>query len=482
MNDFRPVGYIIGLLSVAFGLTMVIPFLVESLTNGSEAGNFALSGMIAVVIGGAMALASANAALESMRIQQIFLITTLSWLVLPIFGALPFWLGAPDATFTDAFFEAMSGLTTTGSTVFSDLETLPLGTLVWRAMLQWFGGVGIIVVAMAFLPALKVGGMQIFRSESFDTMGKVLPRAAEIATSIASIYAFLTVACILGYAMVGMSFFDAVTHALTTVSTGGFSTYDISFGQFQGPAEYVATVFMILASVPFVRYVQLLSGTAKPIFRDTQIHVFLIVILAIVLVLTLYRMYSEGGSGEDIFREALFNVTSISSGTGYASVDYQNWAPFSMTVFFLVGLVGGCAGSTCCSVKIFRYQLLYAAIKSQVMRIHSPHGIFTPRYEGRPVGEDVLSSVMSFFVAFMLTLATVAMLLSLLGLDPITSISGAATALANVGPGLGDIIGPSGNFAPLPDVTKWVLSFTMLVGRLELLAVYVLFTAAFWRH
>ncbi len=481
MIDFRPVGYVIGLLSVAFGLTMAVPFLVESVTGGTEAGNFAISGMITIVIGGTMALASANAKLDSMRLQQVFLLTTLSWLILPVFGALPFWLGSPHVSFTDAFFEAMSGLTTTGSTVFSDLDDLPMGTLLWRAMMQWFGGVGIIVVAMAFLPALKVGGMQIFRSEAFDTMGKVLPRAVEIASSIATIYIFLTVACILAYAMVGMNFFDATAHALTTVSTGGFSTYDASFGTFQGVPEYVASIFMILASIPFVRYVQLLAGTAKPIFRDSQVHTFLLVIFSIVILLAGYRLIYEDHHPEVVFREALFNVTSIMSGTGYASVDYQLWAPFSMTVFFLIGLIGGCAGSTCCSVKIFRYQLLYSAIKAQITRIHNPHGVGTTRYEGRPVGEDVLSSVMSFFVAFMTTLAFVAILLGFLGLDPVTAITGAATALANVGPGLGEIIGPSGNFSSLNDPVKWVLSFTMLIGRLELLSVYVLFTVAFWR-
>lgn len=482
MIDFRPVGYVIGLLIVAFGLTMLVPFLVEALTGGTEAGNFAISSMISVVIGGTMALASANAKLHAMRVQQIFLLTTLSWLVLPVFGALPFWLGAPHVSFTDAFFEAMSGLTTTGSTVFEGLDHMPSGTLLWRSMLQWFGGVGIIVVAMAFLPALKVGGMQIFRTESFDTMGKVLPRAVEIATSIASIYVFLTFACTLAYAAVGMSFFDALAHALTTVSTGGFSTSDASFGMFQGPPEYVASFFMILASIPFVRLVQFANGTAKPLFRDTQIWAFLAVILGLVLMLTVYRLAFEDHHYSVVFRETMFNVTSIISGTGYASVDYQLWAPFSMTLFFLMGLIGGCAGSTSCSVKIFRYQLLYAAIVSQVKRIHSPHGIFTPRYQGHSVGEDVLSSVMSFFVAFMLTLATVAIVLSLLGLDTVTAISGAASALANIGPGLGPEIGPSGNFESLPDSAKWVLAITMLIGRLELLAVYVLFTTAFWRH
>jgi len=482
MIDFRPVGYIIGLLVAVLGLTMLVPFAVDFLSGAESAGTFALCAMITVVAGGLLTLSTANARLDSLSLQQTFLLTTSSWLVLPVFGALPFWLGEPNASYTDAFFEAMSGLTTTGSTVFSNLDTLPKGTLLWRGLMQWFGGVGIIVVAMAFLPTLKVGGMQIFRSEGFDTQGKVLPRAAQIAGSIGVVYLILTMTCIVAYSAVGMHFFDAVVHSLTTVSTGGFANYDASFGTFKGAPEYVATVFMLLASLPFVRYVQLMNGSAEPIWRDSQIRAFLILVTLLVVLITAFQIVEDGFGKEESVRESLFNVASILSGTGYASVDYQLWGAFPTALFFLMGLIGGCAGSTCCSIKIFRFQLLAAAIRSQIQKIHSPNGIFTPRYQGRRVGEDILSSVMAFFVAFMLTLATLAIILGLLGLDPVTAISGAATALANVGPGLGEVIGPSGNFAPLPDSAKWVLSAAMLIGRLELMAVYVLFTAAFWRH
>lgn len=482
MIDLRPVGYIIGLLVGVLGLTMLVPFAVDYLYGNPDAKNFALSAMITVVAGGSMALATANASLKALTIQQTFLLTTLSWLVLPVFGALPFWLGAPNATYTDAFFEAMSGLTTTGSTVFTQLETLPHGTLLWRGLLQWFGGVGIIVVAMAFLPAMKVGGMQFFRSEGFETMGKVLPQAAKIASSIAVIYLVLTLANIFAYAMAGMDFFDALVHSLTTVSTGGFANSDASFSAFKGAPEYVATVFMLLASLPFVRYVQLLNGSAEPLWRDSQIRAFLLLVAGLVVIMTAFQMFEDGFGTEESIRESLFNVSSILSGTGYASVDYQLWGAFPVTLFFLMGLIGGCAGSTCCSIKVFRYQLLIAAIRSQIQKIHSPNGVFIPRYQGRRVGEDVMSSVTAFFVAFMLSLATLAVILGLLGLDAVTAISGAATALANVGPGLGDQIGPSGNFAGLPNAAKWVLSAAMLIGRLELMAVYVLFSAAFWRH
>jgi trk/ktr system potassium uptake protein len=481
MIDVRPAGYVIGLLVAVLGATMLVPMLVDLADGNSHWQVFAISGFITALAGGAVALACANGAGRGLTIQQTFLLTSCVWLVLPVFGALPFWLGATEARFVDAFFEAMSGLTTTGSTVFSGLDDLPRGLLLWRGLMQWFGGIGIIVVAMVFLPILKVGGMQIFRTEAFDTLGKILPRAAEIAAKISWIYIGLTVACIAAYMAFGMSFFDAIVHSLTTISTGGFSTYDASFGTFSGPAEYVASVFMILASLPFVRYVQLLAGTAKPLFRDTQVRDYLLLIGTLVLVITFYRLRVNDDLLEPSIREALFNVTSIISGTGYASVDYQLWGSFPVVIFFLVGLVGGCAGSTCCSIKIFRYQLLIAAIRTQIKRIHSPNGVFTPRYGQMAVTEEVISSVMAFFMMFMLTLAVLSVALGMTGLDMVTSVSGAAAALANIGPGLGPEIGPAGNFSGLNDTAKWLLAIGMLVGRLELLAVYVLFTANFWR-
>ena len=481
MFDLRPVGYVLGLLVASIGVTMVIPLFVDLSQGNGHWAAFAEAASLTIFIGGALTLACANAVREGLSIQQTFLLTTGVWLVLPVFAALPFILGATEARFVDAFFEAMSGLTTTGATVFSGLESLPDGLNLWRGMIQWFGGIGIIVVAMVFLPELRVGGMQIFRSEAFDTMGKILPRATEIASRIWVIYLGLTGLCALVYLLLGMPFFDAVMHALTTLSTGGFSTSDASFGAYQGPLEYAAAVFMILASLPFVRYIQLVAGTAKPLFRDTQIQAYLAIILALTVLFTLYRLFANGDQLEHGFREGIFNVTSIISRTGYASVDYQLWGPLPVVLFFFIGLIGGCAGSTSCSIKVFRYQLLIASIATQVRRLYAPHGIFEPRYDGRPVAEDILSSVMAFFVLFFVTLGVTAVLLGLTGLDFITSVSGAASALANIGPGLGEIIGPAGNYASLNDTAKWILSFAMLIGRLELMAVFVLFTVTFWR-
>ncbi len=481
MFDLRPVVYVIGLLVAALGATMVIPMGVDLFYGSPDWAVFLESGVITTLVGGSMALATANGVGKGLSIQQTFLLTTGVWVALPIFGALPFVLSDLSVRPVDAFFEAMSGLTTTGATVLSGLDEMPKGLLFWRALMQWYGGIGIIVVAMVFLPELRVGGMQIFRSEAFDTMGKVLPRAAQIAGRISQIYLVLTVVCAVIYVAVGLPPYEAIYHAMTTLSTGGFSSTDASFGAFQGAPEYVASVFMILASLPFVRYIQLLGGTARPILHDTQIRTYLIIILTITLAMTVYRLVANGDHLEHGFREGIFNVTSIISGTGYASVDYQLWGAFPVVVFFFLGLIGGCAGSTACSIKVFRYQLLFSSIKAQIRSIHSPHGMFTPRYAGRRVDDDVLSSVMGFFVFFVVTLGIVAVLLGMTGLDFTTSVSGAATAVANIGPGLGDIIGPAGNFGSLNDTAKWILAITMLIGRLELMAVYVLFTVTFWR-
>ncbi|WP_108484670.1 TrkH family potassium uptake protein [Oceaniglobus ichthyenteri] len=481
MIDPRPVGYVIGLLVAALGVTMIVPLIVDFVAGNGHWPVFLESAVIVSLTGGLIALGCANGVVERITIQQTFLLTVGVWVALPIFGALPFVLGATGADLTDAMFESMSGLTTTGSTVFTGLDDLPRGLLLWRSMLQWFGGIGIIVVAMVFMPELRVGGMQIFRSEAFDTLGKILPRAAEIAAQISWIYVALTFVCFLSYLALGLPSFEAINHALTTLSTGGFSTTDQSFGAFQGPAEYASALFMILASLPFVRYIQLLAGSARPVLRDAQIRGFILLVSVVVLVLTGFQMINLDRPSEPAFREAIFNVASIITGTGYASVDYQLWGSFAMVVFFFVGLIGGCAGSTCCSIKIFRYQILISAIYAQIRRIHSPHGIFTPRYEGRPVEDDVLSSVMAFLVLFIVSLGVLSVLLAMTGLDFVTSLSGAATAISNIGPGLGPIIGPSGTFAPLNDTAKWLLIAGMLIGRLELMAVYVLFTAMFWK-
>jgi trk system potassium uptake protein TrkH len=481
MIDLRPVGYLIGWLVLALGASMALPMAADMVAGHGNARVFATTAILTIVAGAVIALACATRERRRMGVQHSFLLATSVWVVFPFFAALPFWFGAPHADFTDALFESMSALTTTGATVFVGLDRLPPGTLLWRGMLQWFGGLGIIVVAMIFLPTLKVGGMQIFRSEAFDTLGKILPRAGQIAFSLTGIYMVLSFLCFMAYVFTGMAAFDAAVHAMTTVSTGGMANTDSSFGAYGAGAHYVAVLFMVLAALPFIRFVQVANGSGWPLLRDTQVQAFLLVILVFVLTLTFWLAAQHAGTLEQAFREVLFNVVSIMTGTGYSSADFDTWGALAMTMFFVLGLIGGCSGSTSCSVKIFRYQLLFSAISAEVKRLHSPNRVFTPRYEGRAVSIEVMDSVMAFFMLFYLTLAVVAILLVLIGLEPIVAISGAAAALANIGPGLGEEIGPAGNFAGLPEAAKWVLTLAMLIGRLELMSVFVLFTAAFWR-
>ena len=452
---------------------------------GQENGHwpvFATSAAITIISGGFLALASSNGTHIGLDIQKTFLLTTLVWVALSVFAAIPFILGFTNANLVDAIFEAVSGITTTGSTVFNELDKMPKGLLLWRGILQWLGGIGIIVVAMVFLPELRVGGMQIFRAEGFDTLGKILPRATTIAFQISIIYVGITIACGLSYVLAGMNFFDAVVHAFTTVATGGFSNYDGSFSVFSWKVEYVAILFMILSALPFVRYVQLINGQGTAVLKDPQVKTFIFLIILLVLLSTFVLSIQLNLSFELIFRKALFNITSILTGTGYASTNYMLWGGFLVSLLFFVGLIGGCAGSTTCSVKIFRYQIVFASIASQLKRIHSPNGVFIPRYQGRQISDDILNSVLTFFVVFFASLGILAVLLSLTGLDLITSLSGAAAALANIGPGLGETIGPDGNFSSLSDTAKWLLIAGMLIGRLELMAVYILFTLKFWRN
>lgn len=483
MIDFRPVGYVIGLMVLALGAAMLAPAMLDALYHSPDWRAFLAASTLTCIVGGALTLGCMRGRRAGLSIEQAFLLTVLAWVGLPLFGALPFMLGEPDASLVDAVFEAVSGLTTTGSTIFSSLHDMPPGILLWRALLQWIGGIGIVVFAMVFLPNLQVGGMQLFKSESFDTFGKILPRATEIASSIFSIYFILTGLCAVAYSAFGMRAFDAICHAMTTIATGGFANYDTSMAGFTPGAQYVAVFFMLAASLPFVRYVQLVNGTARPLFFDPQIRAFFVITAVAVALLTSVRVaLSEQDPLELEFREALFNGVSILTGTGYATADYSKWGHFAISTFFILGLIGGCAGSTCCSVKVFRYQVLAAVLIAELRRVRRPHGVFTPRYDGRPLRPDVVTSVLTFLFVFLMALGLLTAGLTWVGLDPLTAFSGAATALANVGPGLGAEIGPTGNFMNLPDSAKIMLMLGMLLGRLELLSVLVLFTPSFWRR
>ncbi len=481
MIDFRPVFFVVGILLATLAVAMGIPALADAAVGHPNWQVFALSAALTLVVGGALVLTNRARGIR-LTIRQAFVLTTASWVVLAAFASLPFAFSDLGLSFTDAFFEAMSGITTTGSTVISGLDSAPPGILLWRALLQWLGGIGIIVVAVGVLPVLRIGGMQLFRMESSDTSEKVLPRVTQVAAGIGLIYIALTAICAASYRLAGMTSFESVAHAMTTIATGGFSTSDASVGHFDSaPIEWIATVFMVTGALPFVLYLQAVRGKPGLLIRDSQIQWFLAIVAVGILALAAWQWLENGSALGLAIRQAAFNVVSIITGTGYATTDFSQWGGFALAAFFLFMFIGGCAGSTSCGIKVFRFQVLYATARAQMSRLTQPHGVFIPLYNRRPISEAVAASVMGFFFLFVVCFAVLALLLGMLGLDFLTSVSGAASAMANVGPGLGETIGPAGTFAALPDAAKWLLAAGMLLGRLELFTVLVLFTPAFWR-
>ena len=480
--DLRPVVFVLGILLTILSFAMVLPAVVDAAYGHDDWQVFLTASAVTLFVGVAMILTT-RSGWGAFTLRQAFLMTASAWFVIALFGALPLAFSELDMSFTDAFFESMSGITTTGSTVIVGLDTAPPGILLWRAILQWLGGIGIIVMALSVLPILQVGGMQIFKVEAFDTSEKVLPRAAQMAGEIAIVYAVLTGFAAIALWFSGMTGFDAVAHAMTSIATGGFSTHDASIGHYQAPAvHWLLVLIMILGSIPFVLYLRVVRGDATSLFRDGQVR-WLLAILLISSLLAAYWLLQSGlhDNPLDAARFAAFNVVSIMTGTGYAASNFGLWGGFGAALLFVLMFVGGCAGSTTCGIKIFRFQVIYAEAKSQLRKLIQPNGVFIPYYAGKPIPEGVAQSVMGFFFLYGVAFAVLAVCLGLMGLDFTTAISGAATAISNVGPGLGEIIGASGTFKPLPDGAKWLLSAGMLLGRLELFTVLVLFLPAFWR-
>jgi trk system potassium uptake protein len=479
--DFRPVFLVNGILLATLALFMCVPAYVDWYAGHDNWHVFAASAGLTLFVGVAMAFAC-NTGGGRLTIRQAFLMTSLAWLLLAVFASIPFRFSDLGLSFTDSFFEAMSGLTTTGSTVMSGLDDAPPGVLLWRALLQWVGGIGIIVMAIAILPLLRVGGMQLFRMESSDQGDKALPRAAQIAVVIGVIYLLLTVIWSGAYWLAGMSGFDAVAHAMTTIATGGFSTHDASLGHFDDARiDAIATAGMIMGALPFLLYLKTIQGDWRALFNDSQVQWFMIAVGAGILVAAGWLWLDDGRSIFAAARYATFNIVSIITGTGYATEDYTLWGAFATPLFFFIMFIGGCAGSTTCGIKVFRFQVLWAAARTQMHHLMQPSGVFIPHYNRRPISDEVIVSVLSFFFVFGVCYALLALGLGMLGLDFLSAISSAGTAISNVGPALGPIVGPAGNFSSLPDGAKWLLTGGMLLGRLELFTVLVLFTRSFWR-
>ncbi len=481
MIDLRPIFYVLGIILTFFSGAMIFPITADLITANPDWQVFTLSMFVTAFIGAMLILTNRGHDFQ-LNIRQTFLLTNLTWAVLSLFGAMPFFLSNLNLSVTDAIFESISGITTTGSTILTGLETLPAGILLWRSMLQWLGGIGVIVMAMSVLPFLKVGGMQLFLTESSESE-KAMPRAAQMAGYIAVIYSIFTLICMFAYNIAGMTAFDALCHAMTTIATGGFSTADSSLAYFsQTDIEFVAMTFMIIGSLPFVLYLRAIRGNIKPLFRDHQVHVFLGILIIAIGFMTFYLQETQALTTFKAFRMAAFNLVSITTGTGYATADFYHWGVLPVTIFFFLMFVGGCAGSTTCGMKVFRFQVLYNVAKVQIRSLVYPNAIFTPYYNGRPIPADVPSAVTSFFYVFVLSYALLVILLASTGVDLITALSGAATAISNVGPGLGNTIGPSGTFQSLPHQAKWILCFGMFLGRLELFTVLVLLSRKFWER
>ncbi len=479
MSNYKTVFFTLGILQIVLGVSMFVPIIVQFIYSEIDSSFFGAS-IVTIVFGTLFFLANIDHD-RKVNLQQAFLLTALSWLSVAVFGSLPFVFSSMEMSITDAFFESMSGITTTGSTIMSDLENAPKGILLWRAILQWLGGIGIIVMAITLMPIMNVGGMQLFKISSNDSSEKILPKSKEIALRLIYIYSALTAVCAISYWVFGMGKFDSLTHSMTTIATGGFSNYNQSIGYFNSIyIEISSMIFIILGSIPFIAYIKFLNGNKKIFINDTQIKSFLKIIILSIIILSFYLALTNNENYS--FRSIFFNTISILTGTGYVNAEFDSWGSFPITIFLALMFIGGCAGSTTCGVKIFRIQILYLFILNQLKKIIYPKGIFLIKYDQNSVDEKFIASIISFIFFYFVIFFILAALLSLTGLDFITALSGAATSISNVGPGLGPIIGPNGDFSSLPDISKWVLSVGMILGRLELFAILVLFLPSFWKN
>ena len=481
MTSNKTVFFIIGTLLIILGFFMLVPYGVQIFYK-EDSHSFLSSSFITILIGTLFMLANLQDKYE-LNLKQTFLFSTFTWIAVALFGSIPFILSDLDFSLSDSFFESMSGITTTGSTVITNLDDSPKSILMWRAIMQWLGGVGIIVMAITVLPLLKVGGMQLFKIESSDKPEKILPRATQVAFIIISTYLILTLFCAFFYKILGMGLFDSIAHAMTTIATGGFSTHNESIGFFKNSnIEIVAIIFIILGSIPFISYLKFIKGNKKIFFQDMQIKGLVYLFIFSTFIMFLYLLFNNSNNLLiEKIRIASFNVVSILSGTGYVTNDFSLWGKFPLIFFLFLMFIGGCAGSTACGIKIFRFQLLFLFINNQIKKIIYPNSIFILKYDNQKITDSYMHSVIIFIFSYLFIFILTAILLSITGLDFLSSISGAATSISNVGPGLGEVIGPNGNFKSVPEVSKWILSFGMLLGRLELFAVLILFVPSFWR-
>lgn len=480
--QYQIVFFTLGLLLLINGAMMVLPAALEILHAGPDAGTFIGCACFSFFVGGLMVL-NGRGFDRKMSLRQAYLMTVMSWVLMSLFSALPLYFSSLQISFTNAVFESVSGITTTGSTVLVGLDHMPHGVLLWRAMTQWIGGIGIVAFVIILLPFLQVGGMQFYKMESSDRSDKVMARTGDLIRALVVAYCALTVACAFMYWIFGMSGFDAWTHAMATIPTAGFSTHDASFGYFNSDAiELAGAFFMICGGLPFVLYVKFMYQGTFDFHRDVQVRTFIVLLFTVIAFVTIHAVFNTDLSLWKAFVKATFNVSSILTTTGFASADYLQWGGFVAVIFLFITYLGACAGSSSGGIKMMRLIVSFQALRVQFYRLIHPHGVMPIKFQGKSVSPDVIQGVLGFLCVYVVANTALTIALALSGLDFETALSGAATALANAGPGIGNLIGPAGNFSTLPDLAKWLLCLGMIAGRLELMTLLVLLTPGFWKQ
>lgn len=479
MVKFQIVGFTLGLLLTILGLAEFVPAFMDW-GKSPNAAVFFESALISLFFGVLLILTFWTKKPE-IGLRESFLITTLSWVFLSLFSAFPLYLSDINISFTDAVFETVSGITTTGSTVLSGLDGMSRGILLWRSIIQWIGGIGIVGFAIVFLPFLRIGGMQLFKMESSDKSEKIMPRTGKVAGAVMVVYVGLTSLFALTYSFLGMSTFDAVNHAMTTIATGGYSTHDASFGHFNSyKLDIAGTLFMFMSGLPFMLYVRWVFLGKFGMHKDEQVKTFIGILAALTVVLSMWLWWNSDYSLANSIRYSLFHLVSTMTTCGYATTDYLTWGPFSVVLFLFVTYLGACAGSTTGGLKTMRLIVSFKAIERNLNKMLYPHGVFPIRYQGKSLSDKDLMTIFGFIGLYVASNVFFTMILTFIGLDFETALSAVATAVANVGPGIGDVIGPAGNFSSLPDAAKWILDLCMILGRLEILTVMALFLKGFW--
>jgi len=479
MIGYKQIFYVLGLLLILMGMAMLIPASVDIIYNNKDWEVFVLSSAIAIFLGGLMSIPTRDVG-GNLNKRELLILIPLAWITMPSIATLPIYTSELGLSFTDAYFESLSGMTTTGATILSNLDNAPPGILLWRSILQWMGGIGIVIMASGLLPIAQVGGMQLLQLEFDSRMEKILPRTAQLSLVIVLLYSAITLVCACLYFIFGMSGFDAINHAMTTVATGGYSTHDASIGYFNNDKIVITSIiFMIISSFSFVMIITTVRGQIGELFRDVQAK-WLITILSTV---TIYMVYKNINSFDNLYDNILhttFTITSLITGTGYTTFNYNLWGTVTIPLLVLIMIMGGSAGSTTCGIKMFRLKIMFETINSYLKNLIQPNGVFLPYYGKKSISQDVSISVIGYLVVFLFTLLIFTIIFSALGYDIVTALSAASSALSCVGPGIGEIIGPNSNYGDVSTSFKWVFTFGMLIGRLEIFTVLVLLSPSFW--